>query len=111
MIHRCPTQCVRKVIVNPAGRPLTDQGPSGSARTACPRRSQHVANVIGVEATLPLHSTEEPDHREKGFAEASEHVSTTTGGARKGAPTEFDAAMGHTPAGIVRFLRDSQPKA
>jgi hypothetical protein len=60
-----------------------------------------------VSATIP---TCAQCHRE-GFAQASEHVSITTGGDPNGAPTEFDAAMGHTPAGIVRFLRDSQPKA
>ncbi len=51
------------------------------------------------------------DHTEKGFEQAIEHHLTSVGGYRQGHPTAFDATLGLTPAEIVAFLKNSQPKA
>lgn len=49
-------------------------------------------------------------HSENAFEAAIEHSLLSTGGYRKGDPAAFAAPLGLTPALIVEFMRDSQPK-
>ena len=49
-------------------------------------------------------------HNENAFETAIEHSLISAGGYRKGDPTQFSATHGLTPALILEFLKDSQPK-